>query len=251
MTARADQNPCTDNACDPKGGCIFPANALPCDDKNPCTGGDKCGNGKCQPGAGAPCDDGNPCTDQGCDTAKGGCYFTSNTTNCEDGNACTAGDKCANGKCGKGGTVVCDDKNGCTADSCDVVKGCVYQQAGACDDGDPCTADSCNPANGACSHAAVANCCGKAVHLEVLLCERARPLRQVLALRRGEPTVRPEAIQRRDRCSQCPTTPKPGRAMAIPYRALEELPERMRLGERGRLQRPQPAHRSTPDDEPG
>ncbi|MBM4346323.1 MAG: hypothetical protein FJ100_23355, partial [Deltaproteobacteria bacterium] len=80
-------------------------------------------------------------------------------TNCEDGNACTAGDKCANGKCGKGGTVVCDDKNGCTADSCDVVKGCVYQQAGACDDGDPCTADSCNPANGACSHAAVANCC--------------------------------------------------------------------------------------------
>ncbi len=154
-----DQNPCTDNTCDPKGGCLFPANTLPCDDKNPCTGGDKCGNGKCQAGAGAPCDDGNPCTDQGCDTAKGGCYFTSNTAKCEDGNACTAGDACANGKCAKGGTLLCDDKNGCTSDSCDVVKGCVFQVAGACDDGDPCTTDSCNPANGACNHVAVANCC--------------------------------------------------------------------------------------------
>ena len=154
-----DANTCTDDTCDPKMGCLFPANNLPCDDKNPCTGSDKCGNGQCQPGTGAACDDGNPCTDQGCDVAKGGCFFMGNTAACEDGNACTSGDKCSNGKCATGSTLVCDDKSACTTDSCDATKGCVYAVKPLCDDKDPCTIDSCDATSGACSHTTIDKCC--------------------------------------------------------------------------------------------
>jgi len=46
-----DGNPCTDDACDPALGCIFPFNAAACDDGDPCTGGDTCTEGVCQPGS--------------------------------------------------------------------------------------------------------------------------------------------------------------------------------------------------------
>ena len=38
--------------------------------------------------------DSNPCTDDRCDGA-GGCAHTDNTMTCDDGNACTRGDRCA------------------------------------------------------------------------------------------------------------------------------------------------------------
>ena len=46
----ADDNPCTDDACDPATGCAFAYNTAACDDNDPCTAGDACDQGVCQPG---------------------------------------------------------------------------------------------------------------------------------------------------------------------------------------------------------
>jgi hypothetical protein len=154
-----DGNPCTGDSCDPKIGCVFPANNDACDDKNPCTDKDVCAGAKCVSGAPAKCDDGNSCTDQSCDPAKGGCVFTTNAAVCEDGNTCTIGDKCMAGKCVSGSVLTCDDKNACTADSCDAIKGCVFAPTNACDDKNPCTADSCEAATGKCTNSAIPGCC--------------------------------------------------------------------------------------------
>ena len=45
-----DENPCTDDLCDPGLGCRHDNNTDSCDDSNPCTTGDVCSNGDCFPG---------------------------------------------------------------------------------------------------------------------------------------------------------------------------------------------------------
>ncbi|MCO4762953.1 MAG: lamin tail domain-containing protein [Myxococcales bacterium] len=56
-----DNNPCTDNGCNPQTlTCVFGPNAAACDDGNPCTGGDKCAAGSCVTGATQLCADGGP-----------------------------------------------------------------------------------------------------------------------------------------------------------------------------------------------
>jgi hypothetical protein len=52
-----DGNVCTDDACDPQLGCIAVPNNDSCDDGDPCTGGDVCDEGVCQPGSQALCND--------------------------------------------------------------------------------------------------------------------------------------------------------------------------------------------------
>jgi hypothetical protein len=89
------------------------------------------------------------CTDDGCDPAAG-CTHTANTSPCDDGNACSTGDICADSGCKAVNIVQCDDGNPCTDDSCDVTEGCtVTDNVAPCDDADPCTlGDTCG--NGAC-----------------------------------------------------------------------------------------------------
>ena len=96
------------------------------------------------------CDDKNPCTDDSCDPATG-CVNTANTAKCDDGNACTTGDVCADKVCAPGTAVSCDDNNVCTDDSCNPATGCVNTANTAkCDDGVACTTgDICS--NGACA----------------------------------------------------------------------------------------------------
>jgi hypothetical protein len=63
---------------------------------------------------------------------------------CDDGDACTTADACADGICiGPVGT--CDDANACTADTCSPIGACVHQAvAASCDDGDVCSVlDAC------------------------------------------------------------------------------------------------------------
>jgi len=48
--ACADDNVCTTDLCDKDLGCVFPSNTAACDDGDPCTGGDACLDGVCQPG---------------------------------------------------------------------------------------------------------------------------------------------------------------------------------------------------------
>jgi hypothetical protein len=151
-----DKNPCTDDTCDAKTGCVFTNNAAQCNDGNSCTLDDTCAEGKCAAGKADTCDDGNPCTDNACDPEKG-CQATNNTATCEDGNACTNGDVCAAGSCSPGKAADCDDKNACTVDTCEAKDGCKHAPAAdgaSCEDGNACTSgDACKA--GVCAGAAV------------------------------------------------------------------------------------------------
>ena len=176
-----DNNICTDDSCTKATGkCVNAPNTLACSDNNLCTVTDKCANGKCV-GTGAPnCDDHQDCTSDSCDPALG-CQnkAVANDTVCDDGNACSTGDKCTNGKCLSTGGKSCDDSNPCTKNQCDpAVSVCTFPaetngtpcvsdkchqnstcEGGACaqgvaincDDSNPCTADSCDPTTG-CKH---------------------------------------------------------------------------------------------------
>jgi uncharacterized repeat protein (TIGR01451 family) len=49
-----DNNPCTDDICDPQTGIQHIPNTAPCEDGNPCTAGDTCSGGSCVAGGPAP-----------------------------------------------------------------------------------------------------------------------------------------------------------------------------------------------------
>lgn len=63
-------DPCLTGICSPSTGCVQVANALPCDDANPCTAPDFCTDGTCRgepiPGC-VPCGDGNVDPGEDCD----------------------------------------------------------------------------------------------------------------------------------------------------------------------------------------
>ena len=80
-----DKDKCTTDSCDKTtGGCVFA----------PIVG---CG-GNCAKTA--DCDDKNGCTDNACTSGK--CAFTANSAACDDGDKCTWGDVCKDGKCESG-----------------------------------------------------------------------------------------------------------------------------------------------------
>ena len=147
----SDGNVCTQDDCNPSGGCVFPHNTAPCDaDGSLCTTNDACKAGKCVPGDKLACSDNKICTDDLCE-AKIGCKFVFNKAPCDaDGNGCTVGDACKSGKCAVGLTKSCSDGNNCTVDSCNAKNGeCVFvggpADGKACDDGNACTvADKCS-----------------------------------------------------------------------------------------------------------
>jgi len=143
-----DADVCTDDFCDPTTGfCVTTPNEQPCDDESVCTAVDQCQDGKCVGLDPIDCSDGNQCTDDPCDPVLGECGHINNTKFCEDGNPCTAGDKCKNSVCKSGDQPFCDDENDCTTDFCDPETGeCAYEPVlvGGCEDGDQCTLfDSC------------------------------------------------------------------------------------------------------------
>ncbi|MBM4354478.1 MAG: hypothetical protein FJ109_11920 [Deltaproteobacteria bacterium] len=151
---------CLAAACHPlTGECSFaPANeGKACFDGDACTLGDVCKGGVCGGGVSANCNDGNPCTDDSCDTIKG-CVQKNNQAACEDGNLCTVGDMCGDGKCIAGGPMACDDGNPCTDDACKPGQGCVHTaNNAACDDGNACTQeDHCTA--GACVAGSAVSC---------------------------------------------------------------------------------------------
>ncbi len=134
-----DGNPCTDDACDPKIGCVHTANAIGCNDGNACTTGDTCKAGSCLGGAPPDCDDSNPCTTDSCDT-EAGCSYALNSAPCDDGKVCTINDKCDGGVCVGGAGLTCNDENPCTDDSCLEGVGCQFvNNTVKCDDDNACT----------------------------------------------------------------------------------------------------------------
>jgi fibro-slime domain-containing protein len=136
-----DNNPCTDDSCDPNIGCVNTNNNEVCEDGDPCTIGDYCSNGICIPGQQKDCNDNNDCTIEYCNPNNGNCiYQNSNQTYCNDGDICTTYDMCINGQC-IGQPKDCDDGQQCTIDFCDQNNGyCAhYYKNMPCDDGNPCT----------------------------------------------------------------------------------------------------------------
>jgi hypothetical protein len=103
------------------------------------------------------CDDHNPCTDDACSPVTG-CVHVPNLAPCWDGNACTAGDACADGWCHPGAPVSCDDGAPCTDDACAPAAGCLHTpNEASCDDGNACTAgDRCH--DGKCAPGPTASC---------------------------------------------------------------------------------------------
>ena len=102
------------------------------------------------------CDDGNLCTDDYC--FNGVCTHENNSLPCDDGQACSANDRCLDGVCVGDSRLSCNDGNPCTTDGCDDLAGCVhYPNSLPCDDGNECTLrDVC--AEGSCQPGAEADC---------------------------------------------------------------------------------------------
>lgn len=169
-----DRNPCTTDSCDTATGeCLYtnlandPATA--CDDTLPCTVNDKCFDGACV-GTDKVCDDGKQCTDDACDLTSGECLFTNkeNTVACDDANACTLQDQCADGACVGTPTTACDDENPCTTDSCDPLTGiCAHTTVDDGTDCGPqnakCVTGECVPGGQWCLSGAADECCTEPV----------------------------------------------------------------------------------------
>lgn len=167
-----DNNSCTEDACTAATGCTYANRTAPCDDGDACTASDACSSGACKPGAPVVCSDNNVCTADSCDNNKG-CLYTPTVGPCDDGDPCTAADKCGGGKCQDYVAAVCDDGNSCTFDNCEKGKGCASAPtSGACDDGDPCTmGDGCTA--GKCV-AGAPNACADSNPCTDDLCEKSK-----------------------------------------------------------------------------
>jgi hypothetical protein len=107
---------CEKTACDPAVGACFkieePAGTA-CDDGDACSTDDVCVNGACKGLAPVDCDDDNPCTTDFCEEGQG-CRYVYNSLPCDDGDRCTAGDRCDFGQCLPGPSVcVCEEDADC------------------------------------------------------------------------------------------------------------------------------------------
>ncbi len=142
VTCPPSESFCKAYECDPdKGICsLVPANnGLLCEGGDACQVKNTCTAGECTGGVPVNCNDGIPCTDDSCD-GEAGCQHINNSASCDDGDACTLGDKCVDGACEAGVAQACNDGNPCTTDVCDPDLGCLHTAAdGACDDGNACT----------------------------------------------------------------------------------------------------------------
>ena len=127
-----DDNPCTDDVCDPEDGCVHLPNALLCDDSDACTLNDTCNAGLCIGGPPPACDDNNICTIDSC-SPDSGCIYSLE----QDGMLCDSGPEwqCLTGIC----TCVpqCDGLQ-CGDDMCG-------SSCGECDDTNCCVAAQCQP----------------------------------------------------------------------------------------------------------
>jgi cysteine-rich repeat protein len=150
-----DGNPCTSDTCDPVTGCVFTDNDDGCDDGNACTTVDVCESGTCNGYVAPDCDDADVCTTDSCDPVVG-CIHVHNTAPCNDLDACTTVDVCANGTCVGSSPLPCDDGDPCTSNSCDPDTGCAYptifpccgnlvvEAPEQCDDGNQSGGDGCS-----------------------------------------------------------------------------------------------------------
>ncbi len=123
----------TNETCDGlDNDCNGKADDAACEDNDACTE-DVCDSvaKTCTNKAKTDCDDKDTCTDDSCDKVTAKCLNAPHVGSCDDGNACSVGDKCgthpdtAKHTCLPGTEQPkCDDSNPCTDDICDTQKGC-------------------------------------------------------------------------------------------------------------------------------
>ncbi len=164
---------CSQATCSDKGACVYApvADGQKCDDGNACSTGDLCSNAVCQGAGQLDCDDQNPCSTDKCNPLAGCVNLAATaTTVCDDGNSCTAGDTCLEGKCQAGvNTCQCTSNSDCGKfEDGNLCNGSLYcdKSAGApyackvnpatlvvCaeDENTACQNNTCIPATGACS----------------------------------------------------------------------------------------------------
>jgi hypothetical protein len=131
-----DNDPCTEDTCDPTGGCDYQFGTAECDDSDPCTADDLCAEGECH-GTKLPCE----------------CLVAADCEPFDDDNACTGSLFCNtaelpyNCEVEAGTEVKCAPYDGvnaaclqnvCTPDSgeCELI---ADNEGEVCDDGDGCT----------------------------------------------------------------------------------------------------------------
>ena len=167
-------DPCKSIECQPAtGSCVESpvTNGTSCDDKDPCTLDDVCFDGACAGPVDLVCDDQNPCSDEECVSSEGGCVFTANEADCDDGNECTQGDVCLAFQCVGKATIDCgceadedcdefEDGNACNGTLVCLLDQCVVDPATLvfCDtvDDTDCLESVCDPADGTCGQVAIA-----------------------------------------------------------------------------------------------
>ena len=183
----SDGNACTSDACDGAGACAHTVEAgLDCNDGDACTTGTTCSAiGTCNGGTQVTCttppetgcyeattratrarcvyaplpyntpcaSDGNACTRDVCNA--GACTHPANAgATCDDGDACTTGERCSSSAtCGSGTAVLCPSTD-CKAGTCNSATGCyqvnVANGTVCTTDANECTSDVCQ--SGVCEH---------------------------------------------------------------------------------------------------
>ena len=170
----SDDDPCTDDTCDPGSGCVFTENSQVCDDLDPCTVNDLCHEGECT-GFQVPCDcqadedcieleDGDLCNGTLlCDLAlfPPKCAVDEATIiTCPEpeGDGADCLDSACDAQTGECSLVPANEGKACfDSDACTLGEKCLQGEctegiAANCNDGNPCTDDLCDSETG-CIHA--------------------------------------------------------------------------------------------------
>ena len=133
----------------PSGACRRHAD---CSDGNVCNGLEICRDGVCISGETLECSPRNACVLSICDPRVGCKERILSSGSCDDGNACTTGDLCKEGRCVGGEALACRDEGPCVFGICDPASGCstkIARDGSVCDDGrketknDSCQSGQC------------------------------------------------------------------------------------------------------------
>lgn len=122
---------CTNDFCDEVNDkIVHAADDAKCNDGLFCNGFETCSATKgCQAGTPPVTNDGVACTNDSCDETNDKVVHATDSTKCNDNNACTS-DFCTSQGCSTM-LVDCGDGNTCTVDSCNATTGCAHANIGS------------------------------------------------------------------------------------------------------------------------
>ncbi len=142
--------------------CASAADAVACDDENPCTTSDACAAGRCVGVAPDVCPAAGQCQVGVCNPLTGACDVTFEAVGntCDDGDGCTVFDSCFTQLCVPGPPRNCEDFDPCTNEGC-VDGACTPTPVECPASSDPCLAGVCrdDSSQHGCGFVPVPGCC--------------------------------------------------------------------------------------------